>query len=306
MKTYFVAVIALMLYCTAHAETMESSVKDSSVHEETTVTKDGDDKYTTTIYQSSDSANAMQSTEDTYHEADSSEAFYKEVVVGTDGYHSAFEEKYNTESDVLKGDNLYTSHYMEGYMRDESEHNPEMKRDTAEYESNKYIENVSDTDGTYKEDVYGESVYKSSFDEPGYHETVEARDVYDSDVTKSHDYYESNLDKSSMYDESVNEGGYESAYYESTAYKEHVAESGNEYEESIYGESVVKTSESEHGNSTATYDEVTHESDLYKDNHTWESNLYKSDSDVEIVASDDDESNVADMNTYEENVAQNF
>lgn len=295
-----------MLYCTAYAETtLETSVKDSSVHEETIVTKDGDETYTTTIFQSTDSANAVQSS-DTWHEAGSAEAVYREVCVGTDGYKSTFEEIYKNESDVVNGADLYTSHYMEGYKRDESEHNPETMRDTAEYESSKYIENVSDIAGTYKEDIYGESVWESSFAEPGYNESILARSVWDSDVTKSADFYESNLDKFSMYDESVTEGGYESAYFESTAYKEHVAESGGTYEESIYGESVVKTSEAENGNSTAIYGEAVHDSDLYEDRHTWASNLYKSDAYMEIAASEDYESNLADTNTYEESIAKNF
>ncbi len=295
MKKYFIAVMALMLYCTAQAQTLETSVKDSSVHEETIVAKDGDETYTTTIYRSTGSANAMQDSDTTYHEANSDEAYYKEVVVGSDGYNSSFEEKYNTESDVVNGDNLYTSHYMEGYMRDESEHNPELMRDTAVYESSKYIEDVSSIDGTYKEDIYGESTWKSYFADPGYSETIQAQIVWDSDVTVAPDYYESNLLESSMYDESVNEDGYESAYFESALYKEHVAEGGGIYQESIYGESVVKTSESENGESTMNYGQIIHESDLYRDDNTYESELDMPDADLIVD----------DMITYEETVASN-
>ncbi len=306
MKKYFVVIMAFMLYSTAYAEIVESSVKDSSVHEETIVAKDGDETYTTAIYRSNNSANEVHSSDSKWHEATSAEAYYKETVVGSDGYNSSFEELYANASDVVNGENKYVSSYMEGYMRDESEHNPETMRDTAVYESSKYIENVSDMDGTYKEDIYGESTWKSSFSEPGYSEAINAQSIWDSDVTIAPDYYESNLAKSSMYDETVNEGGYESSYFESSDYKEHVADSDEAYVEDVYGQSILKTSVSENGDSTAIYGESVHDSDVQISRNSWASDLYKSNAYMEIVSSEDYESNVAHINTYEESLAKYF
>jgi len=93
MKKYFIAVVAMLLYSTGYAETTSSSVKDSSVHEETIVTVDGDETYTTTIYRSTDYSNDQMSDGTNWNESTSDNAYYKEVVTGTDGYSSMFKDR---------------------------------------------------------------------------------------------------------------------------------------------------------------------------------------------------------------------
>ena len=307
MKKYFIAAVAFVLFSTAHATTtVDSSVKDSNVHEETYTTKDGAETYTTTIYRSTDKANEVQSSGGTYHEANSGDAYYKEVVTGTDGYHSSFEEKYTNASDVKNGANMYVSHNENSYMRDESEHNPETMRDTAQFVGSHYKEDVSDINGTYKENIYGDSTWKSSFSEPGYSESIKGQSVWDSDVTIAKDYYESNLSKSDMYEESVTEGAYHSDYFESSHYKEHVADSSKSYDEDIYGESIVKTYETDGKTTTSIYGESVWDSDVHKDMTTWISNLHKSDTYKESVTAEDYESSFSNTDVHDEHLAQNL
>lgn len=306
MKKFVIAALAFVLYSTTQAATIsESSVKDSSVHEEKSVVQDGSETYTTTIYQSKGSASNIESEGVNYHEAQSADKYYKEVCVGTDGYKSTFEEKYGNESDVKSGKDMYTSHYMEDHMKNESEYNPNSQRDTAQYESSKYIENVSDIKGTYKENIYGESVWKSSFSDPGYNEQIYANAIWDSDITKSKNYYESNLNKSDMYSESVTQGKYESDYYQSNNYKEHVAD-GAAYDESIYGESVLKTRVAKKDSEKAVYAETVWDSSAHIGKHDQEVNTYRSDAYMEIASKENYEFSTSDVNEHSTSVASTY
>jgi len=308
MKQLIIAALAFILYGNARAEVTSYDVKDTSSHLETIVKvkHDGAETYTYTITKSKDSSKEVQSADGTYHEANSGDKYYHEICVGSDGYKSEFEEKYSHDSDVKNAPNSYTSHYAEGYMKNESEYNPVTKRDTALYKSDNYIENVSDINGTYKEDIYGESVWKSSFADPGYKEKIYGQSTWDSDVTISKDYYESNVAKSSIYEETVVEGTYESDLYRSDVYKEHVADTGKVYDESIYGESVYKSKVSNNGNEKAVYAEAVWDSSAHVTPHSKETNVYKSDAYMEIVSNEDYQSNYSDTNEHIENVAFTF
>jgi hypothetical protein len=309
MKQLIIAALAIVLYGNAKADTTyESTVKDTSSHLETIteVKQDGAETYTYTITKSKDASSEVNISGDTYHEANSGDKYYHEICVGSDGYRSEFEEKYSHESDVKNSPDMYTSHYAEGYMKNSSEFNPNTMIDKGQFEASHYIENVSDGGGTYKEDIYGDAIWKSYYKDPGYSEKIYGESTWDSDVTISANYYESNLATSNVYEETVVEGNYESDLFKSDHYKEKVVENGDNYSEDIYGEAVWKSKVINGSYQEAIYGEAVWDSDTHITPNSKEVNIYKSDAYMEIVSDEGYSSTFSDQNEHIENVAFSY
>lgn len=305
MKKYIIAVVAMLLYSTGYAETTDSSVKDSSVHQETIVTKDGDETYTTTIYRTTDYANEQHSDGTNWNESTSDNAYYKEVVTGTDGYSSMFEEKYGADSNIAVTPDTYDSHVDLSYMHQEAEFNPNTMRDTAMFESSRYIQDIHQGGGVYQEDIYGEAIWKSYVTDfsTNYHEQIYGESVWDSDVSISADYWQMNLKSHNLYEQSITDGEFSSDYFTSAHYEQSIRDGADLYLEDVYGDAVVKTSMSQPGYSQTIYGEAVFDSDHQITLTTWNSNVYESDTYMQTINANGLESSMSNVDTYEEHLS---
>lgn len=301
MKKYFIAVVAMLLYSTSYAETMESSVKDTSVHEETIVTQDGDETYTTTIYRSTDYANQQQSDGTNWNESTSDNAYYKEVVTGTDGYSSMFEERYGADSTIAVTPDSYDSHVDLKYMHQEAEFNPNTMRDTAMFESSRYIQDIHQGGGVYQEDIYGEAIWKSYVTDfsTGYHEQIYGESVWDSDVSISADYWQSHVYLHNIYEQSITDDEFSSDYFTSSHYIQDIQDGAEWYLEDIYGEAVVKTRMSQPGYSQTIYGEAIFDSDHQISLTSYNEHVYESDTYMQTITADGFESSMSNVDTHE-------